>query len=639
MKRTTSLRKALFLVASLGSSLFLVALCLSSLARLAGVTASAAGGAPFQEVGPNAGVSMTHQLPTQPGDYFIIGQAWGDYDGDGWLDLYLTNGAGPNKLFHNSGDGTFVEVLDFPMLALTTTLNSGANFVDFDNDGWLDLYVLGLGANHLFQNIAGQGWLDVSLSSGLADEGQGETSAWADFNADGWLDVYVVNWACESCPEGYRDGLYFNNGDGTFNDISAQLNISGTLGPGFTASSVDFDNDGDLDIYVVNDKHYGNVLWRNDGPGCGGHCFVNVAGPAGAATEVFGMGFAVGDYDHDLDLDFFFTDIGPSTLLQNQTSQGTPDFLDVSAAAGVNFDAIGWGSVFFDYNNDGWLDIYQAVMNPNITQTNRLFQNAMNGAFMDVSETSGANNNGPTLGVAYADYDRDGHLDLVIGNLDEAYHLYHNEGTVGNWLSVNLIGGGDVNYQAIGSRVYLTATNGMVMMQEVANGSSLGAGNSLALHFGLGAAEVADLRIDWPDGSSTLLSGNQLPLNSTWYHQYEQPGCTAAMTVSADVQLEVPLAGPQVYTHTIRNDGNCPDGFFLNWASSSTLAYAQPAFLWLDPGETGEIALTVLVSGFAGDLTELTVGSVLDADLIVTRTDETIVSGSLHYLPIIKKAD
>ena len=639
MRRTRPFEQALFLMASLLSSLLLVALVLLSLMWQGKATAVSNGAAPFQEVGPAVGLSMTHQLPSQPGDYFIIGQAWGDYDGDGWSDLYLTSGNGPNRLFHNNGDGTFAEVLDFPMLALTTTINSGANFVDFDNDGWLDLYVLGLGGNHLFHNVAGQSWLDVSLVSGLADEGQGETSAWADFDADGWLDVYVVNWACESCPEGYRDGLYFNNGDGTFNDISAQLHISSTLGPGFTASSVDFDNDGDLDIYVVNDKHYGNVLWRNDGPGCGGHCFVNIVGPAGAATEVFGMGLAVGDYDHDHDLDFFFTDIGPSTLLQNQTSQGTPNFLDVSAAAGVNFDAIGWGTVFFDYNNDGWLDIYQAVMNAAVTQTNRLFENAMNGSFLDVSDGSGANHNGPTLGVAYADYDRDGHLDLIIGNLNEAYHLYHNEGVDGNWLSVNLIGGGTINQQAIGSRVFLTATNGMVMMQEVANGSSLGAGNSLALHFGLGAADVAALRIDWPDGNSTLLSGSELPLNGTWYHQYEQPDCTAAMTVSADVLLVVPHAGPQLYTHTIRNDGNCRDGFYLNWASSSELAYAQPAFPWLDPGETGEIALTVLVTGWSGDLTELTVGSVLDASLTVTRTDETIVNGSQYYLPIISKAD
>ena len=596
----------------------------------------------FPDVTADVGISMSHRLPDVNNNLFIIGQAWGDYDADGWVDLYLTGGNGPNKLYRNNGNGTFSLASAWATVALSDSFSSGANFVDFDNDGLLDLYVVTLGENHLFRNIGDSNFEDVSVTSNLNDDGNGESSAWADFNSDGLIDTYVVNYGCNvpTCTYGSRDGLYFNDGDGTFTDVTAALVVTQTSGPGFAASSVDFDNDGDLDLYVVNDKFYGNVLWRNDGAGCGLWCFTDVSESSASNVARYVMGIAVGDYDNDFDLDFFFTDIGPSFLLQNQVSQGNDFYTDVSSAAGVNFDAVGWGTVFLDYNNDGWLDIYQSVMTGIVSPTNRLFENAQDETFNDVSDMIGPDHDGLTLGVAYADYDRDGWLDIVVGNYTQDYRLYRNAAgqyiTDGNWLSVNLIGSGPIDSQAIGSRVYMTTTGGLTRMQEVKNGSSLGSGNSLALHFGIGSEEISSLRIDWTNGSSTIIDGSELPLNGSWYHQFAAESCTAAMTVSDGNSLTTQFGGLAVYTHTIQNDGNCRDGFFLNWESTSATAYTTPAFLWLEPGETQEIAISVVANGVSGDETYLHIGSVIDESITETRYNQLTITGTRAFLPIIR---
>ncbi len=450
----------------------------------------------FEEVTQSAGIVTTHH--TLP-DFFSIGQAWGDYDRDGFPDLYVTDADGVNTLFRNQGDGSFSLSAFGGVTSLPAHASAGANFVDFNNDGWLDLYVVGFGPNVLFRNQGGAGFVDISASSGIDDAGKGETACWGDFNQDGWLDVYVVNWGE---PGTFEDRFYRNNGDETFTDITSGLGPR-VAGAGFTASFVDYDNDADLDIYLVNDKLLGNVLWRNDDPTCLMGCFAEVSTQSGADIQVFGMGLAVGDYDGDLDLDFYFSHLGPMVLLQNQTQQGNPVFIDAGPAAGVNFDAIGWGTVFFDFDNDGWLDIYLATMDPQPERVNRLYQNRGDGGFLDRSYRGGAAHTGPSLGVAYADYNRDGFLDLVVGNWSSGYVLYRNRGVAGSgrdWLNIALVGGGNVNRDGVGARVYLERSDGRVLFQEVKCGSSLGAGNELNLHFGLGDAEVANLTVVWPDG-------------------------------------------------------------------------------------------------------------------------------------------
>jgi hypothetical protein len=213
------------------------------------------------------------------------------------------------------------------------------------------------------------------------------------------------------------------------------------------------------------------------------------------------MGIAIGDYDEDGDLDMYFTSIDEMVLLQNQTVQGSPTFHEVTAGAGVHVASIGWGALFFDCDNDGRQDLYLATMLPDPGLTNRLFRNLGDGSFEDLSKASGADDPGPTIGVASADYDGDGRIDLVIGNLDVGYVLYRNQTpSSGAWLRMSFEGRPPVSRDALGTRVYLTTDDGRVQLRELKSGSSFGAGNEIALHFGLGDRQVDRVRVVWPDG-------------------------------------------------------------------------------------------------------------------------------------------
>ena len=460
----------------------------------------------FSNVSRTAGIVQTRQ-----GNNRAIGQAWGDYDRDGWVDFYVTDTNGPNSLFHNNGDGTFSRPPQINTVALPQSYSGGASFADYDNDGWPDLYVVNWGVNHLFHNEAGQSFVDVTDQAGVGDDANGQTASWGDYDSDGWLDLYVANWACyPRCGrpnQGDSDRLYHNNGDGTFSDVTSLLH-GDTYGAGFVATFTDYDNDGDLDIYLVNDEFLfptGNKLWRNDGPGCDGTCFTEVASEAGADTRVMGMGLATADYDNDGDFDFYFSNAGPMTLLQNQ---GDGTFRDVAQAAGVDAPGdIAWAATSLDYDNDGWQDLYLAVMttaNHHGMAANPLFHNNGDGTFSRVRSGSGAGDVGPTMGIATADFDNDGWVDLLIGNKDNGYSLLRNQTgaqTGNHWFSLELVGDGPVNRDAVGSRVTIRTEDGQVQLREVQNGGSLGAGNELALHFGLGTAvSITELTVVWPDG-------------------------------------------------------------------------------------------------------------------------------------------
>lgn len=480
-------------------------------------------GVPFpgvRSIAPGQGAAPTHFIIANQragiamernGQERMTGQAWGDYDQDGWEDLYLTDPAGPNLLYHNEGNGTFrlagLEVID-PLAGL---MSSGAVFADYDNDGFPDLYVLNRNQpNVLFHNEGGQRFVDVTAAAGVGDPYDGKTAAWGDYDRDGYLDLYVTNWSCyPDCArpsEGDPDALFRNNGDGTFTNVTRLLGING-LGAGFVASFTDYDNDGDLDIYLVNDifiTDRGNALWRNDGPGCDGWCFTEVASEAGADTKLMGMGLSTSDYDNDGDIDFYFSNAGPMVLLQNL---GDGTFSDAAGEAGLDLggQGVAWGSVSFDYDNDGLLDFYLALtdMLPDGSPVNPLFHNLGDGTFENIAGMSGVGHDGKTLGVAAADYDRDGWVDLVIGDFERGYTLFRNElwaRSDNHRVSFRLVGGGPVNRDAVGARIYLTTSDGATQMQEVQTGSSLGSGNSLVLHFGLGQATIESVRVRWPDG-------------------------------------------------------------------------------------------------------------------------------------------
>ncbi len=437
-----------------------------------------------------------------------IGQAWGDYDQDGWLDLYVTDMAGPNTLYHNNGDGTFSVSPFSRQVSLPDAYSGGATFADYNNDGWPDLYVVNWGPNYLFYNQQGRGFANVTDWAGVAGNENSQSASWGDYDEDGWLDLYVANWACyPRCgrpSSGEIDRFYHNNGNGTFTEVTNSLSGK-TTGSGFVASFVDYDNDGDSDIYLVNDEFIhpvGNALWRNDGPGCEEWCWTDVSTEAGANTKVMGMGLAIGDYNNDGYLDFYFSNAGPMKLLQNLRNGA---FANVAEAAGVEMaESIGWGAVFFDYDNDGWQDLYLAVMEKTTQEepADPLLHNERDGTFTNMGASSGLDVTGRTLGVAYGDYDQDGRLDLVVGHYDEPYELYRNQTHTDNhWLALQLVGGGPVNRDAVGTRVYVTTDDGRTQLQEVTNGSSLGAGNALDLHFGLGQARVESLEVVWTDGT------------------------------------------------------------------------------------------------------------------------------------------
>lgn len=481
--------------------------------------------APFAEVTTCAGSLASHGGPIN--SHYGTGQAWGDVDGDGWLDLYVTHNTSTNSLFRNNGDGTF-SLFPFALsVALRSSDSLGATFVDYDNDGWQDLYVMNNGANVMFHNDGGTGFTDVTVALRLGDTGKGETAAWGDFDNDGDLDVYLTNWFC-SCNEltGHMDRLLRNDGT-LFTDITHILPRNITTGAGFSASWFDADDDGDVDLYVVNDKgNHGadsqlpthrNVLHRNDGPGCGGWCFVDIGVATGADLRLNGMGLAVGDLDGDLDLDLGVSDTGPASLLRRE-AHGV--YTETSTDAGINQGGNGWGISFLDFDNDGDLDVTVPVGAMVTTGgVTMLFEGAGDGTFTE-RPNHGLSTGAHQYGMAVADYDRDGWLDAVMGNAT-LYTLHRNASgacLTNGWFRLRLVGGGPVNREAAGTKVFLTRTDGTVIRQDVIIGTGLGAGHDPALHFGLSDADVAQVEVRWPDGTIEVLT--DLPSNQEWVHAY-----------------------------------------------------------------------------------------------------------------------
>ena len=471
----------------------------------------------FVDVSQTAGIGDNRR-----GSEKAIGQAWGDVNNDGWPDLYVTDHAGPNSLYQNNGDGTFSLSSFNNKVVLPEKYSTGAIFIDYDNDGWQDLYVLAWGENTLFKNLAGEGFTKVTADAGIGGgDKNSKTASWGDFNQDGFLDLYIANWACyPRCGRplyGDSDKLYQNNGDGTFTDVT-QLLGGKITGSGFVAGFTDFDNDGDLDIYLVNDEFINpvrNGLWRNDGAGCDGWCFTELSESADADIRMMGMGLTTADYDNDGDQDFYISNVSHMVLLENM---GDGSFQDSAETAGVDaVGSVGWGNVFLDYDNDGWQDIVLGVsdaMGKEAEPQNRLYKNLKDGSFADVSQNSGISGPERTLGIATADYNRDGQVDLLVGNFIDGYRLFENRSESDNgWLALKLVGDGPINRDAVGSVVKVTTADGMTQMREVIAGSGLGAGNELTLNFGLGKYTAAErVEIRWPDGTTDALDnviGNQ----------------------------------------------------------------------------------------------------------------------------------
>ena len=478
------------------------------------------------------------------------GIAFFDYDQDGWIDIYLTNGSRLNttwppgqapttKLYHNNRDGTFTDVTAKSGLG-RTGWQTGVCVGDFDNDGWDDLFCTFWGHNILFHNNGDGTFTDVTKKAGLwKDEVRwGSGCTWLDYDRDGFLDLFVANYIAFDisrvpapgqtayCQYKGKPGmcgprglpgelniLYHNNGDGTFTDVSAK---AGILKPGprysITAVSYDFDNDGWPDIYVAVDSEP-SILFHNNHNGT----FSDIAVMAGCAysqeaIEQAGMGLGVADYDCDGWFDIFKTNFADDTSnLYHNNRDGT--FTEVTFQAGVEFDTqdVKWACGFIDYDNDGWPDILQVnghvypdVDQDGVGQTfmepRIVYRNLGNGKFQDVSKEMGPGITArhSSRGCAFGDYDNDGDIDVVVNNMNEIPSLLRNDGgNKNNWIKVKLVGT-QCNRTAIGARVRVV-TGKHSQIDEVHSGTSVMSQSDLRLHFGVGQATKIDrLEVTWP---------------------------------------------------------------------------------------------------------------------------------------------
>jgi tetratricopeptide (TPR) repeat protein len=498
----------------------------------------------FTDVTDEAGIAFRHfparrsgQLPEDMGS----GAGWADYDGDGWLDLLLVNIGSPSRLYRNLGDGTFADVTARAGLD-HSTIGMGVAWADYDGDGWMDVFLSAYGQNVLYRNLGDGTFQDVTQKAGMSGrEGFWAGAAWGDYDRDGHLDLFVTGYvqyepelgADASLqydvdippslnPSSFRPHpnlLWHNAGNGTFKEVAE---VAGVLGEGRSLGAVwaDFDEDGWPDLYVANDVS-DNVLYRNLRDGT----FEDVSHRAAVADYRGAMGLAVGDWDGDEDLDLFITHwiAQENALFSNMGADLTPTrgdsrplrFVDEADRFGLGqiaLDFVGWGTFFFDYDRDGLPDLFvangstlQRRDDPSllVPMRDQLFWNrGREHGFFDVSAAGGDHFSRELVGrgAAIADYDRDGDVDVVIVNHGGRPTLLRNEGgREASWLELRLEGRA-ANRSAIGARVRVV-TGESAQVQVVGAQTSYLSHNSLVLHFGLGnAAQVDTLTILWPDG-------------------------------------------------------------------------------------------------------------------------------------------
>lgn len=435
----------------------------------------------------SAGAGIGH-----PGRNF--GVAFGDYDGDGADDIYISRHNAPNLLYRAIGNGQFMEAAAQAGIAHAGTTNVSA-WGDFDNDGHLDLYLGNRDEPNILYHNNGDGtFTDISVSAGVNSGHRTRAVLWGDVDRDGYIDLYVANLAAPNY-------LYHNNGDGTFTDITAAANAQ-DFGIAMGSLFFDYDNDGDLDLYLTHDANQPNILYHNDGTG---H-FEDVSVASGANIAAQGMGVDFADINHDDFFDLYITNLYENVLL---LSNGDGTFAEIGGPAGVDDLGMGWGTVFLDYDNDGYSDIYVSNDTYFAPFDNLLYRNLGNETFEVVSEGTPLTSPMAGYGVATGDVNSDGKPDLLLVNAgsQDGNQLFLNSTENGNHFVKVRLRGTESNAAAIGARVTVEA-NGQVQMDEVCAGMGYASQNSFTLHFGLGEATVIDrLSIRWPNGAVETYEG------------------------------------------------------------------------------------------------------------------------------------
>jgi enediyne biosynthesis protein E4 len=512
----------------------------------------------FTDVTYQAGIHFKHNtgafgkkyLPETMGS----GVCFIDYDNDGWQDIFFVNsmdwpghksgGKSLPALYHNNHDGTFTDVTQQAGLAFET-YGMGCAVGDYDNDGFDDLYVTSVGSNHLYHNLGNGRFADVTAKAGVSDPGFSASAIWFDYDNDGKLDLFVthyIDWSIEKdqycsldnknksycTPQTYKgesSTLFHNKGDGTFENVTQRAGLHDPTGKSLGVAMVDYDNDGWFDLFVSNDTEP-NKLYHNNRDGT----FTDVATLAGVAFSESGrvragMGVDAADYD----------DSGRASLLVGNftnesmalySGDGSGLFTDEAPIAGLaqmTNQSLTFGTFFFDYNLDGLLDIFAAnghvsddiaVVQPTVryAQQPGVYRNKGGKKFEDVSSKLGRALRVPVVarGAAYGDFDNDGDLDLVITANNGAARLLRNDnGNANDMLRVKAVGTRS-NRDAIGAKITLTSNKGGHLFAVVKSGSSYLSQSELPVTFGLGKPEpdkTVKLDIVWPSGRKESISG------------------------------------------------------------------------------------------------------------------------------------
>ena len=507
----------------------------------------------FVDVTTEAGINFRH-INGAEGAYHLpetlgAGGAFFDADNDGNLDIYLVNSGywkesssadeTPSALYRNNGDGTFTDIAMTAGVGNRGNYGQGAACADYDNDGDVDLYVTNFGVNVLYRNNGDGTFTDVTASTRVGDPGWSSSACFLDYNRDGHLDLFVVNYLVYSLDVPYRpcgedgiqtychpslfegapDTLYRNNGDGTFTDVSHEAGVGGIgglfHGKGLGVVSADFNNDGTPDLYVASDDTRNDFFYNN-----GDGTFSEISLLAGCAYSFngvaqAGMGVATDDYNGDGWLDIFVTNLSYETnALYRNNGDGT--FTDVIYEAHLGKESylfVGFGTGFFDVDNDGWRDIFIAnghiIDNIEDThgvltyrQPDQIFRNQGNGTFQEVSASAGDyfQSTAVSRGALFGDYDNDGDVDMLVTQSNGPATLLRNEtGTQHNWVRIKTVGVIS-SRDGTGTRVTLTA-GGHTQIQEINRGASYLSSHDGRLHFGLGVHTTVDrLEVRWQSG-------------------------------------------------------------------------------------------------------------------------------------------
>ncbi|WP_339724257.1 CRTAC1 family protein [uncultured Paraglaciecola sp.] len=476
----------------------------------------------FTDISTQAGLNFSHSVPNGDGILGMSGGvAAGDFDNDGWVDLYAVGGDGQeNLLLKNMADGSFLDMAEFADVNLLA-IGSGPAFGDLDGDGLLDLFVGSVGgsAPKLYLNRGNDKFLDITENSGLVLPGNNFGATWGDYDKDDDLDLVITHWSSQS-NEHYA---YFwrNNGDNTFTDVSNETDITpvmrqfGSRDKSFTPTFADINNDGWQDLLLVSDNHRTRIF-RNNKDGT----FTDRTDRE-IISDNAGMGSAVGDYDNDGDLDWFVTAITfkdgvthfgsltPGNRLYQNQGDGT--FIDKTDEAGVRDGYWGWAACFADFNNDTHLDLFHVngMEGDDIDlrfkeDPSRLFMSNGDGTFTESSVALGIDDTAMGRGLVCFDYDKDGDIDLYTANYNQGPKLFCNSGTSHHFVNIKLVEKSG-NTQALGARIYVTA-DGVEQMRELRAGNNYVSQNPVEAHFGLGQATALQrVKIVWPDGQQSQL--------------------------------------------------------------------------------------------------------------------------------------